>query len=779
MKRGFVGLIALVLLLILPGVSAADSIASLFFGSTQESILFLRLIYAALVFIIFLKASRDSVFKEEKQAKLANVFSLILAFFAMRFTPESVLTTFGWVIMLIAPLMILYKLSGSVIKTEKDKFSWLRFILAIIGTLFIFLALGSYSGFSSSIGGTPLVGGFFDELFAGLNYFIFYKLSWFFILAGVVILLFLLFSVISKFTGTSSATPGTPSTGFKSSFGKGLLAILLIAAAIALIGWLMGGLAFAPLAGIFGALSQYLYYALIALGIILFTYLFFRFRGWMIFVWFWRAFMWILGAIGRTTRVIVGGVAGAASSNNLFVILQTPTQTLPHRNAGRARDPINVNPGSITPFLFTAYRGRFRATASRLENAAFIFRVNNGALTPTTGNTNNRGELRTVYSAPGAIGLATMQVQVTHPSIPPTTVIQDYQINIGAMGPVLDVFIPAIAPINIGNAADIIIEVTDGAGNGVNGANVEIIFPGIAGIRPMIGMSAAGAAGRPATFTARTPAFPRAGTFDFVVNVRAPAGFRNPPPAYNAVVVNNPTVPSLTMTDLAGTIAGVRTAAPGPFRITVGQTMDIDLLVRTTATMPATPTDRAAITITPALRGMINPTRRGAGLYAGTFTPTAANMGMNHLVVEAQLAGHNDAIGYIDIEVLPSARTPAMRVIVNWVPDPSTSNRYMLMNFTVVDNAAITPIAGATITVNARPALNISGGNVQTTNARGQLNTDMRLITMGPVPRGTVQRFGLAITVIHAAYPAKTSGPIIVNFGAPGARIGGPQSITF
>ncbi|MBI5798290.1 hypothetical protein HZA98_05325 [Candidatus Woesearchaeota archaeon] len=573
MKRGFVGLIALVLLLILPGVSAADSIASLFFGSTQESILFLRLIYAALVFIIFLKGAKESVFKEKEQAKLANVFALILAFFAMRFTPESALTAFGWVIMLIAPIMILYKLSGSIIKTEKDKFSWLRFILAIIGTLFIFLALGSYSGFSSSIGGTPLIGGFFDELFAGLNYFIFYKLSWFFILAIVVILLFLLFSLISKFAGTSSATGGTPGTGFGSSFGKGLLAVLLIGAAIALIGWLMGGLAFAPLAGIFGILSQYLYYALIAMGIILLAYLFFRFRC-------WRIFSWLFGALGWTLRNLVGGIGrgvGAAargtSGNNLFVILQTPTQTLPHRNVGAARDPINVNPGSITPFLFTVSRGRFKATASPLDNAAIEIIVNNRA--PVRGSTNAQGQFRTVYTVPQIVGTATMQVQVVHPSLSPLAVVQDYQINIG------------------------------------------------------------------------TPVQP----------------------------------------------------------------------------IPQT-------------------------------------------VLQAAVQG-------------AQAGAPAMRVMVNWVPDPAPSNRYMLMNFTVVDNAAITPIAAAVITVNTRPALNIPGGNVQTTNARGQLTNDMRLMTTNPVPPGRVQNFALTIMVNHPAYPVKTSRPILINFVAQGARGGGPQSITF
>src|SRR3989344_3661477 len=109
MKRGLVGLIPLVFFLTLPSVFAADTFLDLITGSSDSSLIFLKVVYAMLVFIIFLKVCKETIFKKEQQ-KLGNIFSLLLAFFAFRFTPDAMVAAFGWVIMFVAPIIIFYTL---------------------------------------------------------------------------------------------------------------------------------------------------------------------------------------------------------------------------------------------------------------------------------------------------------------------------------------------------------------------------------------------------------------------------------------------------------------------------------------------------------------------------------------------------------------------------------------------------------------------------------------------------------------------------------------------
>src|SRR3989339_1806685 len=123
MKRGLFGLISLVLLLSLPNVFAAETFLDLIFGTSNESILFLKVAYAMLVFIIFVKVSKETVFKKE-QANLANMFALLLSFFTLRFTPDGIVQGFGWVIMAIAPSIIFYKLSSIFVKQEDGIRDW-------------------------------------------------------------------------------------------------------------------------------------------------------------------------------------------------------------------------------------------------------------------------------------------------------------------------------------------------------------------------------------------------------------------------------------------------------------------------------------------------------------------------------------------------------------------------------------------------------------------------------------------------------------------------------
>jgi len=678
MKRGLSSLILLVLLLSVPVVFAADSVLDLFLGSSTESLLLLRLMYGMLVWIIFLKASKESVFKEN-QARLGNVFSLLLAFFAMRYTPDAVIANFGWVIMVLAPIMVLYKLSGSFgFKTAEGKISWPRIILALLGSLIVLAAFGNSVGFTAGLGSAPSVGGFFDELFSDIHYYLFYKLDWFFALALATFLIFLLFQLVGRLRGGSAAGPG----GFSGGFWRGLGWTLLVAALLAGLGYLLGGgipLFFEPLVGAAATIWEYVYYILAGLALIALLYLFIRFRGWRMFPYLFRALWWliklpfrilwsIIGGIGRILRRIFRRRAPGApppppgprrglGNGELILVLRTPTQTIPHTPAGRTRTTaVAVPTGSATPLIFTAYRRRF-PTNVLLQNAQFTFRVNNGAMAPPNGPTDSSGQIRTVYTAPAAVGNATLQVGVTHPDLLPTTIIPNYEMNIGALGAPLTVNAPSVT-VDTGNPATIIVEVSDSAsGDEVNGATVEILFTRYPGVGPFTGTTAGGGPGRPATYAARTPVFPTKGTYDFTVTARA-TGRPNAGPIAGAVTVNDATLPELQIFNVEAQVGGAVVT-----RVRVGDRVDIGLSVRDNGTPPRL-IDIAKVTITPAT-GIRPPVPRGGGRYAAQFRPTAAEIGPQNFVLKAELRGYNDAIAYLalEVETLPminvGLRTPS------------------------------------------------------------------------------------------------------------------------
>ena len=227
MKRGLFGLIPLVLLLSMPAVFAAETFLDLITGTTDNSLIFLKVVYAMLVFIIFLKVSKETLFKKEQQ-NLGNIFSLLLAFFAFRYTPDFMIQGFGWVIMFIAPLVIFYTIYGVFVKKEGNKFTWLRFFLALLSTLILFFALGATETFSSGLGSMPVLGGFWDELFSDMNYLIFYNLSTPFVIFIAFLIIGLLFLLASRFSGRA------PSGTFGDSFLKGALAVLGVAALLAI-----------------------------------------------------------------------------------------------------------------------------------------------------------------------------------------------------------------------------------------------------------------------------------------------------------------------------------------------------------------------------------------------------------------------------------------------------------------------------------------------------------------------------------------------------------------
>ena len=103
---------------------------------------------------------------------------MILAIFATRFTPESVVQNFGWIIMFLTPLLIYYTIFGIFTRKKvqnstdnETNFSWARFLLALLATFFTISALGKQNYF----GGIPMLGGGLNEFFFDANYLLFDK----------------------------------------------------------------------------------------------------------------------------------------------------------------------------------------------------------------------------------------------------------------------------------------------------------------------------------------------------------------------------------------------------------------------------------------------------------------------------------------------------------------------------------------------------------------------------------------------------------------------------
>ncbi len=699
MKRGLVGLIPLVFFLSLPSVFAAETILDLLTGTSDSSIIFLKLLYALLIFIIFLKVSKETIFKKEQQ-KLGNMFSLLLAFFAFRFTPNTVVEGFGWVLMFITPFIIFWTLYGVFVKKQEGKFSWLRFILALVSTFIVFIALGSTSAFGIGLGSTPYAGGFLDETFSDLHYLIFYQLNTFFVLLLAGIVIGLLFMLISRLPGVQGESGGT----FGNSWLRGFLWMLLIIIILALLGWLFGGglTAISIPLGWLGYLITYGFWLLVILGILFLLWLLFKYPAFRQVVWraiqflFWRVprwivlglwwllqrlgrgLWWLLQRIGRGLVYIFGGIGSwianrwrawrgrprAALERELVVELRAGPQNVGDiAQIGGRR--ITVMPGSTTPLVFDLYRrrrfwlfGRRNAGRVRLNGATItVVRVNNGTITPANGTADARGRFTATYAAPAVAGNARMHLEITHPDIDPTQIIPDRDIQIG-VAENLTITVPAIAPINTDDTADVTIEVVDAAGNGVNGVNVTVTFPRIVGSVPLTGTTTAGGPGTPSLIVLRTAVFPTAGTFGFSVAVIAPQGYNAVAPIPGVITVHNATLPTLEIINVQGRVGPTVVNGTPAIPVRIGQRVDVSLNVRIAAAAGGAPganIDTATITIIP-LTGFTVPTNRGGGRYQGILnlvglTPAevTALIGPQRFVITATLARHNPSTAYLDI----------------------------------------------------------------------------------------------------------------------------------
>lgn len=264
-------------------------------------------------------------------------------------------------------------------------------------------------------------------------------------------------------------------------------------------------------------------------------------------------------------------------------------------------------------------------------------------------------------------------------------------------------------------------------------------------------------------------------TYTFTVHVRE-AGYRDPPDQSFSVIVA-PLAPA----DVAVQVLD-STGAPLSGALTVGDTAAIDVFVRDPTT--GTPVTTGYISITPQ-RYLRSPSGRldlnghyhteFAASAVGTFPYTISLSGSPGFVPPRTAPS-------VSIVVLPQ---PEMRITVNWVPDPSPADKYILMNFTVIDIFSGDPLQGIRVTVkNVNSAHPVRIRGPDTTNGQGQLDADLRIDLNGrTLARGTVEQHSLAVEVQdpQGRYPPKINGttPITIKFQDPRAGVGGAKSVSF
>jgi hypothetical protein len=780
MKRGW-WLLLVTFIMSLPIVSAKNSsIMGLFLGTEDNSIFFLRVIYFILLFIILYNVSRKTVFQEENENKRATMFVLAFALMAEHVTPDAWITSFGWVLTILGPVIVFWWVMGLFFKNRAEDagFNWTRLILTIVALVIFLLVASGSTGFSKGIGGLPGIGPWLDEVLSELNYFLFFGISPLILgLLAATVLGGILFAVMRRGEGGErrnvwpiilivigililliSAAQG--GMGWLSvDFIGGWWIILVILGILILLGvalWplLSGGVAGAGLslrailwifgillaialillaafsvvpwwvmlATLAGLIILFLLYLLIsalydnretipwrpiwivfivllliglialaysglvlvmwwlfflALGIpllILFLYWLFNdrdgagsrwaalgewfrrypwLRRWLwiivgLIALFWLGyFLWInfLSGLPWWVWVIIGIIAlliiifFLRRPNRLYVNLRLAGGRINH--FANDRD-INTNVNDVDPFAFTAYRGRTRWTAGRLEGAQINFRITNGALAPINGVTNNRGELRTVYTSPAQNGNAVLSLDVTHADIDNLSTVDDYNINIlGGPAPQGLFAVPQVDPIqvNTGDQATIRINVDDAphgaVGNGVNGAQVVIEFPGHPAIPQLNAVTIGGTPGVAAVGSAITPALP-AGQYGYTVTVTYHGVTAN---TAGTIQVQNQVLPDLEIYNVH--------IVPGQ-NLRVNQRIRFGFHVRDQATLADI--DNANITVLPNTNIAL-PVSQGNGRYEGSFTPDQTQIGQNILAIQAALNGYNGDAQNLPIQV--------------------------------------------------------------------------------------------------------------------------------
>jgi hypothetical protein len=732
MKRG---LITLVSLLSIPLVSAKDSPFEMLMGTTDESLIFLKLMYGMLIFVIMLKASKQFMFKGQGQKNLGGIFALLIAIFTFRFTSDAVVQGIGWIITILAPFLIIFMITGvfqkKVTGDDAKKIPWLRITLSLIATILLFAFLGDTTSFGGGRAGAV------DEMFSDVHYLLFSKLDTMWIALIGIIAIALLVYLLTRLTGR-----GVADDKGRNDFGTWFLRVLGIIAVLFLLSFIAGS----GFSGIVGGIAGLPWGWIIAIAVLIIL-LYFPFTR--------RLLMWLL----KRPLKIIGWGFNRGRGNRLFVELRTQRFRLNHGARGWGRR-FFLDPSQTMPIVFIVRRGRWEWTASRIENAQVTLTVNNGTIAPANGTTNGQGNLPATYTAPTVAGRATLNVTVTHPESAPS-IIQPFEIQIGYIGPAVNVIVNSPINIDRGNTAEIITQVTNAAGDGVDNANITIAFTPSAGMPAIPAFTGVTLGGGPRTAAAvsfRTPVFDTPGTYRFNVRTRVP-GTANPPDVPGVVNVNNPGTPNLVITNRVartGTLVLTTNGSPPANPLRAGQHFYIEAAVA----VGGVPTNGATLTLSP-LPGftMTGFTRTGTGQYRATVSSTVTTVPTTYpFSITATQAGCNNAVENIDVEVKSFPGLNATSIIPPGILYVGTPVNVQIQ---VTDSETGNPVNMAPVEIRRGNTSVVSGS----TNPTG-----IYTFTYNPTTAGNIS-FNAIITA-PAGYGAGTDISFTLNFVARQREIG-------
>ena len=831
-------LLLLLSILLIPFVSAAtDDVLDILIGSSESSMVFLRFMYGALIFIIFLSVVKKTIFKadasDKQSKKLGNIFSLIIAIFATRFTPESVVQNFGWVIMFLTPLLIYYTIFGIFTRAKVQKaddkelnFSWTRFILALIATLFTLSALGK----NNYLGNFPFIGGGLNELFFDLNYYLFDKWLPFLL---ILILLGIILALLSKFGGFGTK---------KDADGKEIPSLIpgWIILALLLLLIILG------LAALFGGIGLgWLKPLLIVLGALALLFILIRF------------FPFLRGLFSRRP-----GSAGTPVPSDRIRIDLTANGRSVNSNPPITRALLTEPSTPMNISVKVSVRSRFWFNQP-VQNANLTYSITTGSITGSP-RTDAAGSASSVYNPPSNDATAYLTINVASTPTSAAYTSPRFPIEIRSKNKLSVSISPSNIIVDIGNTATINVNVLDSKGKAVPNANVIVDFdkasiPTITRLTNTTGLA-----------TAITPILSTARTHNFTATITHP-NFRKPVKVSGTITVRNPTTPDLEvritnpsnlLTTPANIILGnsltieffisekgatptvpINTASfkvspnigiPNfrpvkrntkyngtynliitPDRTQAGKTekytltvsnkgyndltFDFDIIIPALPQLIITPsfpnsvfeknisslqvsiTDSTATNVNATLKvnytvggsapSTLNFTRNSSGIYTSNFTPT--NPGNYNFNITATHPKFADTTVNTNIQVNPLPLL-SLACVLLWAPNPS--NYYQLMQIKVINNNTGTPVKGAKVSIADSHAnqLNITGQSV--TDATGSFPSQIRLQPATTI--STSEIHNINITVSASGFPIASTS-IQMTFEPPGSPLGGISRVVF
>ena len=754
MKRGSFGLSLLFSILLVPFVSAAtNDVLDILIGSSESSMVFLRFMYGALIFIIFLSVTKKTIFKaadanDKQSKKLGNVFSLILAIFATRFTPESVVQNFGWVIMFLTPLLIYYTLFGIFTRAKVQKaddkelnFSWTRFILALIATLFTLSALGK----NNYLGNFPFIGGGLNELFFDLNYYLFDK--W---LPFLLILIFLgiITALLSKFGGFGTKKDADGKEIPSLIPGWIILALLLLLLLIGL-AYLFGG-GFPSLIGILTwllGLSWWWWLLLLLIPLIL------------LLIRFFPLLKGLLGIFKRTPRA-PGTPVVPKLSDRIRIDLTANGRTV--SSNGPVRRALITEPDTPLLIGIEVSIRRWYWSNKPVQNANLILSAAPGTI-PGSSRTDAGGKANVTYNPPSNDTTAYLTISVAPTSSSAAYTSPRFPIEIKEKNKLIASVSPSNIVVDIGNPATINVYVRDKKGNPIidEDANIIIDFdkasiPSITSVSDAAGLA-----------TAITPNLPAARTHDFKATVTHPK-YKKPAKASGTITVRNPTTPDLDVTLITAL----------PITVPYGNSINIEFSVTERGATPVIPINTAKFTITPRIgtpsSGIISrflsPVKRNPsfnGRYSLTITPDRTQAGSTiTFSVNVANKGYNDNNSTFDVTV---PALPPMTITPNF---PSVMNA---KNSSIIQ-VAVTDATGTNVYATLEASFT-TGGSTSTKLNFTRNSSGIYTSNFTPLKHGVHQ---FTFTATHPKFADATifsnqnvapALPVLINFIAPASMV--------